>query len=157
MIDLLRDSALGQLLRLITKDRILRYPEGVPGFVLPESFNLETKTASQGEAASIADNEQNDPQNVDLEALDTLHRGRSISNLPPRLYNTNFRVVPSLEEGTNSREIKPTLTKDGKLLVTWYSTDDPENPQNWSTGKKLWVSFVIWYVVKCYFNDDIHR
>lgn len=33
----------------------------------------------------------------------------------------------------------PTKTADGVILVDWYSTDDPENPQNWTSAKKLLV------------------
>jgi DHA1 family multidrug resistance protein-like MFS transporter len=49
MRDLLRDSVLGQLLRGITRNRMLQYPEDSPGFTLPESFNLEKRaTDSEG-------------------------------------------------------------------------------------------------------------
>lgn len=29
------------------------------------------------------------------------------------------------------------------ILVDWYSDDDPENPRNWSSGKRLFVLFEI--------------
>ena len=32
--------------------------------------------------------------------------------------------------------LAPTKTSDGIVLITWYSTDDPANPQNWSYWKK---------------------
>lgn len=38
-----------------------------------------------------------------------------------------------------------TLDDKGCILVTWYSDNDPANPQNWSLKKKVWVSFVIMY------------
>ncbi|KAK9241737.1 hypothetical protein V1506DRAFT_174835 [Lipomyces tetrasporus] len=31
--------------------------------------------------------------------------------------------------------IVPVKTSDGILLVDWYTTDDPDNPQNWSPWK----------------------
>lgn len=34
--------------------------------------------------------------------------------------------------------LAPTKTADGTILVDWYTTDDPANPQNWGMGKK-WV------------------
>lgn len=46
-------------------------------------------------------------------------------------------------EKTKSRPIAPTTTSDGTLLVDWYTTDDPDNPQNWSQTKKFWVAFLI--------------
>ena len=30
----------------------------------------------------------------------------------------------------------PEKTADGTILVDWYDTSDPENPQNWSSKKK---------------------
>ena len=42
-------------------------------------------------------------------------------------------------ERTASRPIAPTRTKDGYILVDWYTTDDPENPQNWKNGKRAIV------------------
>ena len=32
--------------------------------------------------------------------------------------------------------LAPTRTRDGNILVDWYSTDDQANPQNWSRVKK---------------------
>lgn len=31
--------------------------------------------------------------------------------------------------------------KAGQTLVGWDGDDDPDNPQNWSTGYKSWVTF----------------
>lgn len=40
---------------------------------------------------------------------------------------------------TKSIVLAPTKTSDGTILVEWYTTDDPENPQNWSLKKKWLV------------------
>ncbi|RFU73847.1 major facilitator superfamily transporter [Trichoderma arundinaceum] len=34
-------------------------------------------------------------------------------------------------------------TNDGVILVGWYTTDDPENPHNWSSLKRSYIVFVI--------------
>jgi DHA1 family multidrug resistance protein-like MFS transporter len=47
---------------------------------------------------------------------------------------------------TKSLPIAPTTTTDGNILVTWYTTDDPENPQNWSQAKKSLVLLQLGYV-----------
>lgn len=39
-------------------------------------------------------------------------------------------------EKTKSIAIAPTKTSDGTIVVDWYSTDDPANPQNWAGPKK---------------------
>lgn len=40
---------------------------------------------------------------------------------------------------TKSTVIAPTKTSDGTILVDWYTTDDPANPQNWPKATKNWV------------------
>jgi DHA1 family multidrug resistance protein-like MFS transporter len=154
MKDLIRDSALGQLLSFITRGNILPYPETVPGFTLPESFNLEKRIARTEAATptSVRENEHRSSWEVDSEALRALHQQTaSISNWQSNLDHTISRAA------SDGHEIEPTLTKDGNLLVTWYSTDDPENPQNWSSGKKLWISFLIWYAMKPWTYKDVYR
>lgn len=42
-------------------------------------------------------------------------------------------------EKTKSIVMAPTKTADGTILVDWYTTDDPANPQNWESSKKAWV------------------
>ena len=49
---------------------------------------------------------------------------------------------PDLEKSV-SQPIVPTKTKEGIILVDWYTTDDPENPKNWTNGKRTIVVLVI--------------
>lgn len=138
MVDLVRDSTFGQLVHFFTRERYLPYQENMPGFTLPESFNLETTVAAQPKApaqTSDKENESNGSQDVDLEALENLEalqHEASISNWYPSLGHVISPPNPK--------------DRDSRLLVVWYSTEDPDNPQNWSTGKKFWVSFLIWCV-----------
>jgi DHA1 family multidrug resistance protein-like MFS transporter len=46
-------------------------------------------------------------------------------------------------ERTQTKPIMPTKTADGNVLVDWYTTDDPANPQNWSDRKRFLVSLII--------------
>jgi DHA1 family multidrug resistance protein-like MFS transporter len=39
-----------------------------------------------------------------------------------------------------AQPIVPEKTADGVILVDWYDTNDQENPQNWSFGKKCVVA-----------------
>jgi DHA1 family multidrug resistance protein-like MFS transporter len=51
-----------------------------------------------------------------------------------------FKVEQAISaEKTKSIAIAPTKTRDGVILVDWYTTDDPSNPQNWPASKKGWV------------------
>lgn len=42
-------------------------------------------------------------------------------------------------EKTKTIMIAPTKTSDGTILVDWYTTDDPANPQNWPASIKSTV------------------
>jgi DHA1 family multidrug resistance protein-like MFS transporter len=44
---------------------------------------------------------------------------------------------------TKSIPITPQKTSDGSTLIHWYTTDDPENPKNWSSLKKSFVMFAL--------------
>jgi DHA1 family multidrug resistance protein-like MFS transporter len=42
-------------------------------------------------------------------------------------------------------------------LVDWYTTDDPENPQNWSFGKKAVVLLqILMYTMGVYMGSAIY-
>ena len=56
-----------------------------------------------------------------------------------------------------TQAIIPARTEDGTILVDWYDTDDPENPQNWSQGKKAFTSLLIClYTLAFYMGSAIY-
>ncbi|ORY09251.1 multidrug transporter [Clohesyomyces aquaticus] len=60
-------------------------------------------------------------------------------------------------ERTRSVAIQPTKTADGVILVDWYKTDDPDNPQNWSWKKKAWTAGLIdMYTFVVYASSSIY-
>jgi DHA1 family multidrug resistance protein-like MFS transporter len=144
MKDIFRDSTLGQVIRFATRGKYLPHLENIPGFALPESFNVEKRVATPSEANTPSVNEENGTK---LEDIDIEAQGAITSSLGNSIEDSGLYLHRSASQATSkSRNIVPTLTRDGKILVTWYTIDDPENPQNWSTFKKCWVAFVIWYV-----------
>jgi MFS transporter, DHA1 family, multidrug resistance protein len=52
---------------------------------------------------------------------------------------TEATIRSQLRNGP-AQPIVPAKTADGIILVDWYDTNDQENPQNWSFGKKCVVS-----------------
>jgi DHA1 family multidrug resistance protein-like MFS transporter len=54
------------------------------------------------------------------------------------------QVSLAIQEKGPSRPVVPETLDDGTILVDWYTTDDPENPQNWSLRKKIFVTLQIW-------------
>ncbi|KAL5425111.1 hypothetical protein PMIN04_002775 [Paraphaeosphaeria minitans] len=64
--------------------------------------------------------------------------------------------LATLEKGP-SRPIEPEVRGDGTILVDWYTTDDPENPQNWGFRKKLVVlTQILIYTMAVYMGSAIY-
>jgi len=64
--------------------------------------------------------------------------------------------LATIEKGP-SRPIEPEKLDDGTILVDWYTTDDPENPQNWTFGKKAIVLLqILLYTVSVYMGSAIY-
>lgn len=64
--------------------------------------------------------------------------------------------LASVERGP-SRPIEPETLEDGTILVDWYDTDDADNPQNWSFGKKnLVLAQILMYTMGVYMGSAIY-
>ncbi|PYH90621.1 MFS general substrate transporter [Aspergillus ellipticus CBS 707.79] len=47
--------------------------------------------------------------------------------------------------------------KDRVIIVAWYSDNDPDNPHNWSFGKKLWVAMLLFvYTFSVYIGSSLY-
>ncbi|KAL5325251.1 hypothetical protein ACEPPN_006375 [Leptodophora sp. 'Broadleaf-Isolate-01'] len=151
MKDIIRDSTFGQIVRLLSKNKLLLYPEEDPNFKCPKGYNDNTnlpeaivreRTRSFFSTASNPHNSYID----DEEAITTPEsKDESGSNeSTDKGENSDLeRANTARLERTKNRPILPSKSADGTILVDWYMTDDPEYPQNWSAGKKLYVSFQI--------------
>jgi DHA1 family multidrug resistance protein-like MFS transporter len=150
MADLIREAPIGQLIRLLTRNRVLQYPEEKPDFELPETYRavIEGKSpASRSGAHTPVDFEKEAPAldghpHHDLESAvltRTKSRTATIPFSEERLEVENELAL----ERTKTIPIAPHRTSDGHILVDWYTTDDPANPQNWSNGKRGLVSLMI--------------
>ncbi|KAM0520669.1 hypothetical protein ACHAPE_003066 [Trichoderma viride] len=155
MSDLFRESALGQAIRFVSRNKWLQYPEEKPGFVLPPQYAaLLAGTEKQQEAASNLPNSQQSgaPLSPSDSSSDTVAEGgeelkrertaASIASGPYRDQRADIEQQAELQR-TKSEPIAPHKTNDGLILVDWYTTDDPANPRNWSSLKKSYIVFVI--------------
>ena len=145
MSDLIREAPFGQLLRFLTKNKILKYPEELPGFQLPETYNtILNSPDSEKLALSRSDSEKGEKVDKELEPLPALRHHvttRSIRSgdieAPAALTRTKTResTAPYTEERleieaelqverTKALAIVPQKTSDGNILVDWYTTDD---------------------------------
>lgn len=160
MSNVIRDAPIGQLIRLITRNRVLRYAEEQPDFALPEPWKKmmdnETKyqtsdslstseTTTSSSSSSIRQGGDDDDNNN----AETIHPSQP---QPAVLSSTRNQTdpekigndEPELKlEKTKSIPIVPKKTKDGAILVDWYYTDDPENPHNWTNLRRAMVTVII--------------
>ncbi|KAL8638978.1 MAG: hypothetical protein Q9226_008937, partial [Calogaya cf. arnoldii] len=176
---IIRDAPIGQLIRFLTSNRVLQYPEEKPGFQLPESYNtalnsLIKEKKSSSETPSRTDSEVSLPPQAlerkttnetiksvmsrdDLEAAATLTRTKSREDTQ-QWTDDRLQVERELAlEQSKSVPLAPTKTEDGYILVDWYTTDDPENPQNWSNLKRGFIALIIClYTFAVYFGSAIY-
>jgi MFS transporter, DHA1 family, multidrug resistance protein len=123
MLNILRDALLGQIIRYVSGNRVLLYPEEKLDFELPKSYTT-TNTTDLSTKASGSVTPRPDDEGLE---------------------NQRVPTGPHMTEKIPSSPIIPAHLKDGTILVDWYTTDDPENPQSWSSSKKAFVGFQIWY------------
>lgn len=173
MTDLLREAPLGQMIRWISGNRFLKYPEELSCFELPAVYNdvlnlvindeagerisESSKRVSNPSQRSGSDEISSNPASTDASNFEkgtrnpekhddqTFRLSRTKSRTETTPYTAErLEVEAELAlERAQTRSIVPKVTPDGNILVGWYTTDDQENPQNWSNGKRFLVAFII--------------
>ena len=156
MADLLREAPVGQLIRFMTHNKYFQYPEEKSGFQLPETYRAAldgTYSPSRSPSPSPLELEKEKPAPIPAPGADNAHdpetasigltRTKSRAASMPYT-NERLEIEQELElERTKTIPIAPQKTADGNILVDWYTTDDPANPQNWSNAKRAFVSLQI--------------
>lgn len=186
MNTIIRDAPIGQLIRYLTKNRVLLYPEEKSDYVCPSCYQDGDGTEKPDSASSTlaptpateAEPEKHErpaspaslrtaPTIKEANPFDTIsaHRTMSRAVTRPEMQKITTRAdleqayadavqQPSLRQ--ESRAIEPQKTADGLILVDWTSTDDPENPQNWTSSKKAIVVVQIYlYTLAVYLGSAI--
>lgn len=158
---MIRESAFGQVVRFVTKNKYLKYEEELEGFEIP----WETTKPTDEKVGAIVPDEAREPaapspvhsRSPSTSSHDSIEHSKETrpSGAPtpgtPRSPPQDLSAPLTQQDGdeeqqletTESRVIVPQRTADGVILVDWYTTDDPANPQNWSTRKKVYVSAVV--------------
>ena len=166
MADLFREAPFGQLVRILSGNRFFLYPEEKEDFHCPHCYHADASLPSDKIVEQSSDSDTNDVASriatqdtkLDLEKSATSSdpdledgqeeepaRALGLQRTQTLPYtNERLEIEKRLEvERTKSRPILPARTADGTVLVDWYNTDDPANPQNWSQKKKAFVAFQI--------------
>ena len=170
MADLFREAPFGQLVRFLSGNRLFRYPEEKEDFRCPHCYQHDNSLPSEKIIEQSSDSETHDAGLVEATRTATygtkLHLEKTATSSDPGSEDSQgnepvqalglqrtqtlpfsserFDIERRLEvERIKSRPILPARTADGTILVDWYNTDDPANPQNWSQKKKAFVAFQI--------------
>ncbi|KAH8201259.1 hypothetical protein TruAng_004576 [Truncatella angustata] len=151
MSSLIRDAPIGQLLRLVTRNRMLKYPEEKPNFSLPELWTQALENESKVATSPDMFDSSSDSSSVSSTNNDEESRSHDVDGTtttgptPAALIRTrSASAIQDIElEKTKSIPIAPKKTKDGAILVDWYFTDDSENPHNWSNLRRAMVTIII--------------
>ncbi len=156
MADLIREAPLGQIIRLISGNRYLLYPEERPDFQLPSCYthhgsdsddapNEPVEKEVDATVQTPVSQQSNDLERAGTQAAD-LERAATRTELSR--VGTQAELAEAYSRATMdrgpSRPVVPEKLDDGTILVNWYSTTDPDNPQNWPSSRKNLVTLQIW-------------
>lgn len=136
MWDILRDSSAGQVIRYF-QPRVLAYQEELSGFVLPSTYGNPPQVPADS-ISDVVDDKGSQPRSVIARPNGSIDQ--SSLELHPFTSRIERCTSRPCTGGDTKNNIVPARTREGVILVTWYTHDDEENPQRWSSGKKLLVT-----------------
>lgn len=127
MADLIRDTAAGYFIRLLSGRKILRFPEEIPGFAPPflVSGHPETVVERQEQTPNLTREVPNDDDDFDEKTEvertpDTFEPGSQRVSLAggDRIDQAD---LDNALQNVRSQIIHTVQTEDGIILVDWYS------------------------------------
>ncbi|KIX07376.1 uncharacterized protein Z518_02029 [Rhinocladiella mackenziei CBS 650.93] len=145
MYGVFRDAAVGQCLRFLTRSRLAAFPEQSTSFKIPEEYSASCPEPSTNHTSEST----TDETDAD-ERRSTIGRDQLNNYDPENGEDTNTNGSAGTKSPHQNFE-------EDYVLVTWYSEQDPDNPQNWSHLKKGWLSFLILlYTFTVYLGSSLY-
>jgi len=131
MSDLIRDAPVGQLLRWVTGNKILQYPEEKPGFILPTGYeyDLTSKTRHSSDSSSITPHPTEDVEKADPESRNSIDRG---------ILERMDTARSDIEKANNPSRLVQSTTRDSALsrITTIHTRAELEHAYRTSTLAK---------------------
>lgn len=129
-MDTIQDSAFGQLVRFITKDKFFKYVEETSEFQCPCGYDADSNSVegSQPEvggdsSGSIIVISNTRKEEGDYAATPDLEKARVIGTENPSYHDHILsQDLEAALQRTTSQAIKPEKTADDKILVDWSTT-----------------------------------
>ena len=138
--EVVRDSFVGQIIYHASGRRLLNYLEDRPDFILPEKFrgprrDVEAPNSdANSDTATLADRRKSDKAdeaNVEKRPVSVVVQRAELeeSTVGQEILRSPTREI---EKGKLAEEQARRAEEDQEnpFIVTWYTHDDPENPQN---------------------------
>lgn len=148
MLDIVRDSTLGQMIRLVSHGRYFPYIDESPNFKMPHPVPPIRKATNE--------NKEHVENLVPQNSSDSQTIISATRHIEADLERQLSRREPALPRTTFTSPIDPIITSDGITLVDWYSTDDQDNPLNWSLAKRIFISAqILAYTFTIYLGSSI--
>ena len=117
MFDLIRDSAFGHIVRLVTRNKYLQYPEEKD----PEIWKKYVSHEKSGYAAYHGSTQA--PENKD--EIDELAQTHGVRNRDGRDSETSSRTVGNGVNEASGLKVDPEKGKD-LHVIDWYGPDDAQ-------------------------------
>ncbi|RFU82172.1 benomyl/methotrexate resistance protein [Trichoderma arundinaceum] len=182
MTSLLRDTTFGALIRWATKRKVLKYSEetaafhyqnlytnGSPANVTPlpgpridnhsgENHWNDGRSPAVTPAPTESCSHSSEGNEINDQTLSKIISRPQLSLVGSLASLEQAYTAATLQANVRSQHsrIQPKELEDGIILVDWYTTDDPENPQNWSSQKKAFVVLQIYlYTLAVYIGSAI--
>ncbi|KAG0650048.1 Caffeine resistance 5 [Hyphodiscus hymeniophilus] len=147
MIEHLRDTILGHILRVVTRQKVLQYEEDRDPSVWKRYVDKEKSgnLAHHGTAEPAGEEDEEEVEEMASENTSQRTQQHTQANTGISRNSSDTRVDSQENERYNEASgvrVDPEKGRD-VTIITWYSDNDPENPQNWSLPKKIFVTGLI--------------
>ncbi|KAH8805404.1 major facilitator superfamily domain-containing protein [Xylogone sp. PMI_703] len=129
-----RDTVFGQLVRLLSRNRLLKFPDELDLALWKQYIKIDTVgdlLASREDEGLVSS--ENHP------ATDTSGGGKKEQKRFTDITSPHSPGDTQVLQQENGCDKMTTVMH----LVDWYGPDDQENPQNWSASRKLLITFQI--------------
>lgn len=148
MKELMRDTAFGQVVRLVTKGRFFKYleerdPSLWKKYVNEEKSGRAAHFGVEGGAIQQPGEDEEMPQGIggvrtredgNTEPLEPVGDRRSSDGSSRTQVGEGEKEEEANYNNASGIKVDPEKGRD-LHIVDWFGPDDEENPQNWSSGK----------------------
>jgi DHA1 family multidrug resistance protein-like MFS transporter len=166
MKDTIRDSPFGQLIRLLTRNKLLQYPDKTRGFQYPEGYEANSNQCKEDDTQ-----EESYPTSMSASNADVLNEEKKAGAAIPEAEEedttpcdliSNIRLKRHISthiptERITNGPIVPKRTSDGTILVNWYTTGITIAPHRLPLqASKLFTELEFIQEAPCFFPNMVH-